>query len=249
MPTQYKLEIFRRDFSFRSFSPIHAPYVSMDYLTLEKTTIQVVRASAVKGDYAHITNGAGEVIYQGIVDDVETKKDGTTLTIKPLLAIFDCDVYFDRTNSVNLESFLTGIITEHFIENEDQLQNVPGMLVTATTTTQGRLNLKDNIHSFYEIITKCLTSYGVVVQMLLIPHKKNLLVTVGKIPTTMVIEADLAGIIEKSVIIGDSYGQLNKTTIINRNNESQRISYYLHEDGSISNIKKDRITGRLNKTV
>ena len=242
MPTRYKIEIFQRDFTFRSFSPIQEPEISVDYLAMEKISVPAIMATALKGDYASITDGSGKTVYQGIVDDVETEAAGSTITLKPLMSMFDTDVYFDRSTSGNLEPFIAGIIQDNFVNSGDSLQNVPGMTVQTTSTTAGKLNLKDNIHSFLEIITKSLTAYGVVVTMELLPQQKALQVTIGKATQRVVVEADLPGIIEKSILIGDSYGQLNKLTIVNKNDESQTATYYLHTDGTVSTENADRIT-------
>ena len=69
------------------------------------------------------------------------------------MALFDVDVHFDRTTSSKIEQFIAGIITDNFISSHDALQNITGMTVETTSETTGALNLKDNIHSFYEIIT------------------------------------------------------------------------------------------------
>lgn len=241
MPTQFKVEIFQRNYTFKSFAPISDPRIAMDYLTLEKTKIKAAGVVASKGDYAHVTDGTGNVVYQGIVDDVEAEKSGITLTVKPLLSIFDCNVHFDRSESSALETFLAGIITAHFVSNADRLQNIGGMEVVTTSSTTGRLNLKDNVHALYDIIAKCLTGYGITVSMVLLPQSQKLMVKIGKANGAAVIEADLPGIVEKSFIIGDSYGQLNKVTVINKDNETQQANYYLHSDGTISSVNADRI--------
>ena len=66
MPTRYKIEIFQRDFTFRSFSPIQEPEISVDYLAMEKISVPAIRATALKGDYASITDGSGKTVYQGL---------------------------------------------------------------------------------------------------------------------------------------------------------------------------------------
>lgn len=241
MPTRYKIEIFERDFTFRAFAPIAPPDIVFDYLAIEKVSIEGVKITAQKGDYAHITDGGGNVVYQGFIDDVEETKSGNTLTLKPLISLFDCDVHFDRTQLTYLESFLTGIIQANFIDSGDPMQDVPGMVVSSTSQTSGTLNLKDNIHSLYELMTKCLTAYGIVVTAEISPEDKAFTVTIGKQTRTAVVESDLRGIFDKSVILGDSYGQINKLTIYNKANESENVTYYLQTDGGISTENTDRI--------
>lgn len=71
------------------------------------------------------------------------------------------------------------------------------MTVETTSETTGALNLKDNIHSFYEIITKSLTAYGIAINMAFDPQNKAITVTVGKVSESAVIEASLQAIVDK----------------------------------------------------
>ena len=242
MLTLYKAEIFARDYTFRGFAPISAPTIAVDYLTLEKTTFKAKSIAAQKGDFIRVTEQNGASVFEGIVDDVESGNSGTTISAQPLMSLFDIDVHFDRTTSSKIEDFIAGIITSNFISSGDSLQNVTGMTVEATSSTTGALNLKDNIHSFFEIITKSLTAYGIAVNLELNVQKKTLAVTVGKVTDTATIEANLKAITEKNIILGDSYGELNKVTIYNKADEAQTVTYYLHTDGSVSTENTDRVT-------
>lgn len=232
MSTPYKVEIFDRAFTFRSFAPIAEPSISFDYLTLEPTTIICRNLTASKGDFAAVSSPNGTV-YQGIIDDVQLDRGTTTLSVKPLLSLFDLDVHFDRTQSHTLETFLAGIITANFADNADSIQNITGLTVTTTSTTTGYLNLKDNVHNLYEIIAKCLTAYGVVVSFALNPQAKTAAVTIGKQTNSETVEADLHGIVNASFTLGDSYGAANKLVAINEADETESATYYLHTDGTI----------------
>jgi hypothetical protein len=239
----YKVEIFDRDINFKDVAAFGGQPIYFDYLTLEKTSIEVPSITAAKGDYAHITDFSGNVVYQGIVADVEITKSTTILKLSPLLSLFDLTVSYDRTDLQNgyLEDFIAGIITDTFISNTDILQNIPGLSATALTHTEAKLNLKSNVHEFYDIITKALTLYGVVVSAVLNPQKNTLAVTVGKCADTVTIEADLKNVVEKTIVFGDSYGSLNKAIFINKDNEAERVTYYLHTDGTVSTINIDRV--------
>ena len=243
MPTLYKCEVFARDYTFRGFAPIERPSIAVDYLTLDKTTLSAVSIEAQKGDFVVVSDQYGASVYQGIIDDVEKDTTGSvTITALPLMSLFDTDVYFTRSESSQIETFIAGIITSNFISSGDSLQNVIGMTVETTSSTTGALNLKDNIHSFFEIVTKSLTAYGIAVNLELNVQKKTLAVTVGKVTDTATIEANLKAITEKNIILGDSYGELNKVTIYNKADEAQTVTYYLHTDGSVSTENTDRVT-------
>ena len=231
MPIPCKIEIFDRSFGFRGFAVIQDPDIAYDYLTLEPTSVVCKSISAQKGDLAVITQGA-HALYHGIVDDVQISTE-TTLSLKPMLSLFDCDVVFDRSQSHTLETFLAGIITANFVANSDTLQNIAGMTVTTTSTTTGYLNLKDNIHNLAEIISKCLTAYGVTVEITFDPQAQTVPVVIGRQTNAVTIEADLRGIIDRQITLGDSYGAANKIVVVNEDDETETETYYLHTDGTI----------------
>lgn len=241
MPTVFRVEIFTRDYSFKAASAIEPPVLAFDYLTLEKTKVKAT-ANAEKGDIVNVLDGTGRVVYQGLVDDVERDKTRTqTITLKPLLSLFDVDVSFDRTTYQYAEDLIASIIDEHFIHNSDALQNIPGMRLEVSSHTLARLNLKDNIHNLYEIITKAFGGHGVVTDLEFRPWSGEVMVTIGRRGGDIVIEADLPEVVAKSMVIGDSYGKLNKLTLIDRGDEAQRSVYYLHQSGTISTIDEDRL--------
>lgn len=244
MQPLYKVELYDRGMNFRSWAPIEAPTISFDYLTIEGIQITAPLLAVQKGDFAHITDYLGKVVYQGIVDDYEADKT-LLISILPLLSLFDLTVTYDRRDlqSGALEDFIAGIITELYITGEDTLQHIPMSVVATSSTTNTALNIKSNVHEFYDIITKGFVMYGVVLSAVFLPQAKKIEVTVGKLQNPdIVLEAHLDNVLEKSFVIGDHYGQTNKILLINKYDEDERITYYLHPDGSIDTNNSDRIT-------
>ena len=243
MQPLYKLELFDRQMNFRSVAVIQAPEVYFDYLTLEgmQATAQLIPAQ--KGDIAHITDAHGKTVYQGIISDVEREKT-INLSLLPLLSLFDLAVSYDRTDLQRgaLEDFIAGIITDLYITSPDLLQRIPMTVQTTSSTTNTALNIKSNVHELYDIITKAFTMYGVRVSAQLLPQTKTIAGTIGAVTAPQkVLEAHLDNVLEKTIVIGDSYGQINKLTLINKYDEAERITYYLHPDGSIDTIDANRI--------
>ena len=236
----YKIETFSRDYSFHGFAPIDRPNIAFDYLTLEKTSVTCQNIQAQKGDFAIISDSFGSVIYNGIVSDIDITDD-TTLTLQPLLSLFDCDVFFDRTQSNHIETFIAGILEAQFQNSSDSDQNIIGFTVTTTSDTVGSLNLKDNIHNLYDIMVSAISNYAIVVNPVLNIQNKTLTVTIGTVSETATIESDLPAISERSIILGESYGELNKITIVNEDQETQQATYYLTTTGSISTSPTNRI--------
>ena len=246
MQTAYKLEVFGPDIVFKAKTTLGAPDISFDYLTLESSRLSVKRLDVAKGDYVHITDFAGDVVYQGIVKDAGGDKYTSEISVAPLLSLFDIKASFDRTAlaMISLEAFIAGIITALYIENDDDLQNVTGLSVSVLTNTYGTtVGLENNIGELYTIITAALSAYGIIVAAVLDPQAKELSVTIGKATATaIIIEADLDNVVERKFVIGDSYGAVNKLTLINQDDEAQKVTYYLHADGSVSTDDTDRLT-------
>ena len=242
----YKAEFFKRDFTLRAAAGIQSPELVFDYLTTEKTEITLPGAVKIaRGDWAHVTDMNGAVIYQGVVMDTETDKT-TTVNVAPLMSIFDVTTEIDRANiGKDLEQFIADTIRAAFVENADDYQNVQGLRVQACTHTNGAaLNIKSDVHDLMDIIVRALTVYNVAVTVELRPQEKVIAAAVAKVSSAgRVIEADLPNVIEKNVYLMDTYGSLNKATYINKDDPAQRAVYYLDgETGEPTETPKSRIT-------
>jgi hypothetical protein len=206
----------------------------------------VPKVDIKKGDYVHVTDFRGNVKYQGIADDVVINKSTCNISMTPLLSIFDVNVVFDRTYLATgtLEQFIADIITDTFISNADTLQNIPGLSVSVTSSTYGAsLDLDSNVGELYSIITSALSAHGVLVSVVLDPQEKEINVTIGKVSAdSVVIEADLDNVIDRNFVIGDSTAGVNKLTLINQDDETESVTYYLHTDGTVNTTDEDRVT-------
>ena len=241
----YKAEFFKRDFTLRAAVGVKSPELVFDYLTTEKTEITLPGAVKIaRGDWAHVTDINGAVIYQGVVMDTETDKT-TTVNVAPLMSIFDVTTEINRVNiGKDLEQFIADTIRAAFVENADDCQNVQGLRVQVGTHTKGAaLNIKSDVHDLMDIIVRALTVYNVAVTMELRPQEKAMVATVAKVSSAgRVIEADLPNVIEKNVYLMDTYGSLNKATYINKDDPAQRAVYYLDgETGEPTEEPKSRI--------
>lgn len=240
----YKAEIFSRDYEFRSVAVIREPSLQEDYLTLEGTSVTAPAILAKKGDYAVITELTGAPVYQGIVSDLSAENGAVKLKLSPLLSLFDVTVSYDRTalQTGALEDFLAGVIRDTYQQNPDSLQNIPGLTVAVTSRTTGTaLNIKSNVHELWDLASKALTLYGIVIRASLEVQEKQLTVTIGKNDRRLVLESELSNCLGKNFVLTDDYGALNKATYLNKDDESQQVTYYLHTDGSVDTEDRDRV--------
>ena len=241
----YKVEIFSRDYQYKDMALSSELEIQMDYLTLENTTIHLPRITASKGDFVHVTDFAGRVVYQGIIMDTANQDDKSSLKVAPLLSLLDVQVQYGRYifSRYPLEKCIVQIIQETYIENKDNLQNIAGLEARAITETEDTsLDIRSNIHAFWDIITKALTLYDIAVQAEFYPQEKRILFTVGRVDDTKVLEAGLGNCIAQNFVLTDNFGTLNKITFINKDSPTEKIIYYLHPDGSITQDNTDRIT-------
>ena len=231
MQTPYKSEFFDPQINYKCMSPIPAPNINYDYLTIAKTTLTVPKIMDIqRGWYAHVTQGSN-VIYQGIVTSVEQNKNITKVTCKPLLSLFDVQAYQDRTliYSVSIEQFIETIIDNLYVNTTDNVQKIPGLKVTTKTETNGvKLNLKDNIHNLHDILVKSLEIANIVVDVTLYPQNKSIDVVIANYSEYPIrtIESDLKNIISRDFVLRDDYGIVNKIIIINEDNEAEQATYY-----------------------
>ena len=236
----YKLEIFARDFAFRAFSPIVLPDIDFDYLAPGNTMVYPRRITAEKGDYAQITDANGNQTYSAIVDNVEYDEQQTRVTLKSLLSIFNAAVYLDST-AQTIEQLIADLIVSNFKSSSDPLQNIAGLTVATTSETIGSIDTAEGVGNLYDILTTALSSYGVAVNMDFQPQKKQLSCTIGTVPGTVTVEAELRDVLQTCIVLGDSYGQTNKVTVRDKLVPDRSVTYYLHTDGTVSSENRDRI--------
>lgn len=245
MQTAYRAEFFDNHIDLVDWAQIANATVRFDYLTLEETSFSTgkVLNSVAPGHLCRLVSGA-QTVYSGIVLSKETSKDGTNVTIKPLISMFDVTCMFNRSElgSKSLETFITNIM-ESLYAGSDTLQNFCGFSTIVNTSTQNaKLNLKDNIHSLYDILTTALKKYGVIVSAGFDPASKTVTATVGAVENkNWTIEADLSECMNVSVDYSDGLDGINKLVMVNKSNESNEVTYYLHPDGSVDTNDTNRV--------
>lgn len=245
----YNVEIFKPDYSYRSSEQVNEISYEFDYLSIQKNKIKLQNAMAVRGDFLRITKGSRKIF--GIITGV-SESDTITIEYMNFLSVFDCNVYADVLTVISyipspLESFIASTIKDLFVDNKDVHQNIPGMKISVTSGTTGKkkLNYDSNVFNFYDLMTKALTQHSVVVDTDIDIQNKSIDVTIGKRETIeRHIEADLPNIIEKEFAIEKGNESINKIVIVNEDNQTEQLSYYLLQDGTVSGAfnEEKRIT-------
>mgnify|MGYP004667478297 CR=1 FL=1 len=245
MQQAYKCEFFTRAFEYRDMSVIGAPIITVDYISAEKVDISVYRQiSALRGDYARITDQDGAEIYQGIVADISHEKEITAVSLLPLISLFDVESSYNiGAYTGDVEGALEAIIADLYINNEDTLQRLEGLTVIRTSSTAGTLTAEGDVYQLWELATQALIRFEIVISAAFNIQQKKLTVEIGKSGDSGVtIDSGLPNIIDSRFVFAANLGAVNKLIVLNSDDAAQRSIWYLHKDGSVGQTETDRIT-------
>lgn len=255
----YNVEIFTPAFQMVGNTNIDEVSYKEDYLSSDENTITILPMKDVsKQDYIRISRGNEE--YAGVITEItygtDKSKNLMQISYKPFMELLDTDILFDINEQGvgTLEDYICGQIRKTFIENEDEKQNILGLVLEATTSTNdwyfhitpaqagGHYNIVNLMDS---IIIPALSKYSIVVQTRLDIQNRALIVSVGRAGTGIVIiESDLPNITKKSLTIKSVSADVNKLVLYDAVNDyTEKRVYYLHaSDLGYDTHDRDRIT-------
>lgn len=249
----YNVEVFTQRFEMVANSNVNEVTHKEDYLSSDENSITVFPMPGIaKEDYIRISRDGEE--YAGVITEITYSKDLQTISYKPLMELLNTDVLFDvdLQQTGTLEGFIADRITEMFIENEDQAQNITGLSVVALTQTPdwyfhitpkdsgGHYNIVNLINS---VIIPAMQKYGVLVKPVLDIQNRSIRIEIGRVPAgTFIIESDLPNVIDKQITIKSVSTDVNKLVIYDAADYETKRVYYLHPDLSYDTRDEDRIT-------
>lgn len=242
----YRLEIFSEKMVYISSSLIEEQPIELDYLTFDAFTITSVTVACKKGYLVHITSGENLVV-DGVISDVKPGKGTVDISIRPLQSIFDVSVF--KSDITDVSAWIYGQISEQFINNSDTLQNRP-ISASYESAPSTPISIDKNDVKITDVMASALTTYGIVCDCTLNMRTMLIDVYIHAQNSTAVIEADLLNTIDKTITLGDSYGEANKAIIrkVVTDSATGEVTYptteafYLHTDGTVSSTNSDRIT-------
>lgn len=242
----FKAEFFDTQFGFVDRHPVpDSLELQVDYLTMEATTITVPGTSKVeKGNYVHID---GNYNFDGIVSDVKPKDKTTDISVRPLQAIFDVEIFTKEFSDVADFIYSEGIAT--LVENSDILQNIPLVLTNMAHAAERPVSVTETKVNILNLMYTALTTYRIAVDCKLDMKQKYIVANIQQVTDEKTIEAGLPNVISKEFTIGDNYGNFNKALIkkIVKDEEtgtvilSDAVPFFLHTDGTVSDADTDRI--------
>lgn len=243
----YKLELFDERMKNAGAAIIDAPTIDLDYLTFDAFTVTSPSVPCKKGYFAHITNGR-QLVADCIVSDVQPGVGTVEVSMRPLQALFDVDVFASTITDVG--SWLAQQITEQFVSNADTLQNRPVAVVSTVRTAYPLTEGDSETLNLIDVMGQALTTYGIYVNAYLDVKSMQVVVQILPPGVPKTLEADLENVLDKTVTLGDSYGSANKLVIRRKvtDKETGVVSYpdqsiyYLHPDGTVDMTDSNRIT-------
>lgn len=240
----YNVEIFSPDFSYRSSAQVDAIEHGFDYLDVEKEKIKIPGwIDARRGDWIRISKDRFEA--NGIISDVKEKERSIELQYKPFHKIFDIDTYIDMESlsEMTLENWLARLIGGIYVQNEDTLQNIEGLEIKVLTEHRGASfeDYQTGINNLYDVILDAFVVYGVVCDFSMDVQRKKLVLQIGSVEAEkFTIEADLDNVLEKSITIKETKESTNKLIIYNKEDYSQKVTYYRNTNNEITTENRNR---------
>ena len=206
----YKAEFFAQDFTFAAAYLLDEAdtVLTLDYLTMDKCSLDLpVRKTPVKkGDFCRVSRVGGTVLADFTVADCSCEESDCTVSLRPLQAVLDVDVYNDGIP--DCAAWLAQQIRTCLIANSDAAQNRALVLENTVPAADRPLTLDGDTSNLLDVLATALTAYRLVLDAQLDLANQCIRLTLGQATTSAVLEADLPNVLEREITLGDSYDQI-----------------------------------------
>lgn len=248
----YEIEIFDNNLNFKFNALLNAFDYKVDAISQAKNTFKITKdfkpSSDPRGWFVIIERwdnmGHLAEYYNGVIVAFEESEDFNAVTFSDIVTLFDVNVPLLTVGiqGVSIESYISNVITNTFVNNSDAAQNISIIAdVSTRSTTYGSLdcfNTDDEVVSvniLHDLINQAYGAYGIYVSVEISMQYRALYVRIG-VPshTTRTIEGDLPNVIDSQFTIKKEQNtQVNKVIIFDKHTMTERY-YYLYTDGTVS---------------
>lgn len=160
-----------RDFAVKDMVELSASQIVEDEETNVASNVTAMKNSgAESGDIVAIKQN-GEVVYWGIIDEVQNDSGGNKYTykLKYITNLFDQDCYLYQVQpslirTTGLEDYIAGQIDANFINNADTFVNLPYLKVNMLSHTPKNVdvsNVENSIFNLHTWMTNCTQLYDI----------------------------------------------------------------------------------------
>lgn len=246
------IEIFDRNYNFRSNALMGSFDYFFDALSVDRSTVSIpkgkitIREQAESGttgdntvscsDYIRILTKEKEFV--GVIVNVEEDDAYTTLTYEPLHSLLNHEVIItaDDIKHTYIETYIKSLIDQEFVDNADTYQNITNLSVITTSTTTGIMDYNDTdnvyviINLLNDLIYPAFREYLIHTDITIDFAEKTLTISIGEVSeSTVNLEADLPNVISKSFTIRKASSMVNKLSLFDTKNYSlTEYDFYLH---------------------
>lgn len=252
--SQYSVDIFDLNLNLVHHDILEDPVIDDDRLAPNITTIEIKKTTLVPASgYVHLD---GDIVFDGIIDAVSDDEDVTKIDIKPLICIFGRNIPINlawQKSSTSLEAVIRSSIQNYWISySADSLGNMPMSveIIGSYRHTNWTLDLEAHneevnntiVNLLDDVIIPAFERYGITLNGF-IDFDANLIdFTIENPEEYQVIDADNPMVHLIEFMPDKMDGEVNRLTVINADDYSERVTYYLHPDGTYNTTNNNRIT-------
>ena len=172
------------DFSIKDIVEVSDYEINIDEETNAISTINILKNTTVKARDIIVFKDNENLLYWGIVDDVNNENGSNLYQIrtKYITNLFDREIQLKDENiikTIGIEDFIEQTITNEYISNIDTFINLSWLEIEVKTHTPKQItvsNVENGIFNLHTFMTNCTQNYNVVYGFSLSENK--LLITI-----------------------------------------------------------------------
>lgn len=252
--SQYSVDIFDLDLNLVHHDILEDPVIDDDRLSPNTTTIEIKKTTLVPASgYVHLD---GDIVFDGIIDAVSDDEDITKIDIKPLICMFDRNLLVSleyQKSSTSLEAVIQALINNYWVDvTGDALANMPVTVSIVGDTRHSNWTLdlepksdeinKAIVNFLDDIILPAFERYGIVLNGAIDFSTMKIAFSIENPSEYQMIDADNPMVKLIEFMPDKMDGEINKLIILNGENYTDRITYYLHPNGTYNTTNDNRIT-------
>lgn len=167
------------DFSVKDIVEISDYEINIDEETNANSTIKILKKTMAKSRDIIAVKKNNEVIYWGIIDEVQNENGAMSYTFitKYITNLFDRTIQLENQDIIRntgIEDFIGQTITNNYISNTDTFINLGWLQVNVLSHTPKETsvtNVENNIYNLHTWITNCTQNYNVVYSFSIVNKK------------------------------------------------------------------------------
>lgn len=245
---RFRIEIFQRDLSFRSFAEVSDPDVTTDFLCLTESTVECVGVvECVRGDFVQLREN-GTVFFQGVIQDYDYDGKKTEIQLMPLASVLKTEVFADVTllRTQSIETWMSNLLSGYF-NGSDPEQNLPGFIITSESSTNGTYTETSNgVYNLFDLSVSFFKVYGVILNITFDPKLMRFFFTLKQVSETpLKLDLSISDVTEYAIEASISDDRPNKIVVTNKDDPSESMTYYWHPTEFSGTIDTDGSKNRV----